>query len=81
MLHDLKEECGSYIDNLEQTLSDTFRRENRKLTSRLADTAEIPLSFLYLRTLQAALKETGHLDVQREKSILFNLQDLYEVGE
>ena len=81
MLGTLKNECGSYIDNLEHTLSSTFQADNKKLARRLNETSTIPLAFLYMRALQAALKETGHLDVQREKRILFNLRDLYEVTE
>eukprot|EP01063_Lacrimia_lanifica_P017089 TRINITY_DN2379_c1_g3_i1.p1 TRINITY_DN2379_c1_g3~~TRINITY_DN2379_c1_g3_i1.p1 ORF type:complete len:180 (+),score=85.03 TRINITY_DN2379_c1_g3_i1:60-542(+) len=81
MLTQLKEECGTYMTGLEHALADSFSNENQKLARRLKETKTIPLTFLYMRTLQAALKETGHLDVQREKRILFNLQDLYETAE
>eukprot|EP01060_Flectonema_neradi_P011061 TRINITY_DN18127_c0_g1_i1.p1 TRINITY_DN18127_c0_g1~~TRINITY_DN18127_c0_g1_i1.p1 ORF type:complete len:155 (+),score=34.58 TRINITY_DN18127_c0_g1_i1:104-568(+) len=81
VLETLKDECSSYIDNLEHTLINTFSNTNRKLSRRLRETSSIPLSFLYMRSIQAALKQTGHLDLQREKRILFNLQELCEPGE
>ncbi|KAJ9464509.1 hypothetical protein DIPPA_24764 [Diplonema papillatum] len=81
MLNGLKEECGGYIDNLEHSLASCFRRENSKTRRRLKETSNIPLSFLYMRTIQAALKQTGQLNIQREKRILFNLQDLFEINE
>eukprot|EP01062_Namystynia_karyoxenos_P015542 TRINITY_DN15630_c0_g2_i2.p2 TRINITY_DN15630_c0_g2~~TRINITY_DN15630_c0_g2_i2.p2 ORF type:complete len:172 (+),score=85.85 TRINITY_DN15630_c0_g2_i2:78-593(+) len=74
----IKEEAGDYINNLQSTLAAVHQHRDRKLRRRLRTTSQIPLTFLYLRTLQASLKLTDQLDVQRQKRILYNLQELFD---
>lgn len=74
----LQLDVSDYVDSIDRTLRDMTALPNAKLSRRMRETADIPLTFLYFRTQQTMMKLTGTLNIQEERRLLQKLSSLLD---
>jgi hypothetical protein len=77
-LHQLQVEATEYVDSLDLTLKTMFSHDNSRLRQTIANTSDIPLTFMFLRLQQQMMKLSGDFNGQREREALHRLATLLD---
>lgn len=77
-LTQLQLDTAEYVENLDSMLRHLYQQPNAKLSRRLRETSEVPLTFMYFRVQQQMLKMTGDLSIEKERQMLNKLALMLE---